>query len=109
MKVKSGGIPCFLPDAFLSLLGAFQLVQRAESLDKQSLYPESLGTQIASPCFLASAMRCIQLMWQQRRLMEKGHQPAEFRLDAYVLTGSSTVYCQKVNAQPTGHANIGAK
>ncbi len=114
-KVKSGKYRVvFSADAFLSLLGAFSNLFNAQSiLDKQSLStPESLGTQIASPLlsFCDDAMHPANIAaglfdgegtpTRRISLIEKG-----------VLSGflHSAGTAKRLNAQPTGHANIGAK
>jgi len=114
-KVKSGKYRVvFSADAFLSLLGAFSNLFNAQSiLDKQSLStPESLGTQIASPLlsFCDDAMHPANIAaglfdgegtpTRRISLIEKG-----------VLAGflHSAGTAKRLNAEPTGHANIGAK
>jgi PmbA protein len=114
-KVKTGKYRVvFSPEAFLSLLGAFSNLFNAQSiLDKQSLStPDSLGTAIASPLLSV----CDDAMHPDN--------VAEVRFDGEgtptrrvplitegVLSGflHSAGTAKRLNAQPTGHANIGAK
>jgi len=114
-KVKSGKYRVvFSPEAFLSLLGAFSNLFNAQSiLDKQSLStPESLGKQIASPLL---------------SVCDDALHPANVAAEAFdgegtptrrvslitdgVLTGflHSAGTAKRLNAQPTGNADIGAK
>lgn len=114
-KIASGKYPVvFSPEAFLSLMGAFSNLFNAQSiLDKQSLStPESLGTAIASPllCLADDALHPENIGAETfdgegtptRRLM---------LLDQGVLSNfmHSAGTARRMNAQPTGHANIGAK
>lgn len=114
-KVKSGKYRVvFSPEAFLSLLGAFSNLYNAQSiLDKQSLStPDSLGTQIASPLL---------------SVYDDALHPENVAAEAFdgegtptrrvpIITNgvlSSFIHsagtAKRMNAQPTGHANIGAK
>jgi PmbA protein len=114
-KIKSGKYRVvFSPDAFLSLLGAFSNLFNAQSiLDKQSLStPDDLGKQIASPLLSvyddalhpanigAEAFDGEGTPTRQVTLIENG-----------VLTGflHSAGTAKRMNAKPTGNANIGAK
>lgn len=114
-KVKSGKYRVvFSPDAFLSLLGAFSNLFNAQSiLDKQSLStPESLGTQIASPLlsFCDDALHPANIA---ANLFDGEGTPTRrvSLIENGVLTGflHSAGTAKRLNAQPTGHANIGAK
>lgn len=104
----------FSPEAFLSLLGAFSNLFNAQSiLDRQSLStPESLGTQIASPLLSVC----------DDALHPKNPAPITFdgegtptRRIPLITNGvlSSFIHsagtAKRMNAQPTGHASIGAK
>jgi PmbA protein len=114
-KVKTGKYRVvFSPDAFLSLMGAFSNMFNAQSiLDKQSLStPESLGSQIASP------LLC---------LYDDAQHPENVGAEAFDGEGTPTRRiplitngvlssflhsagtAKRMNAQPTGHANMGAK
>ncbi|ACK69792.1 peptidase U62 modulator of DNA gyrase [Gloeothece citriformis PCC 7424] len=113
--IKSGQYQVvFSPRAFLSLLGAFSNLYNAQNiLDKQSLStPDSLGKQIASSGLSVyddalhpgnvSAETFDGEGTPTRRvpIIEKG-----------ILTGflHSTGTAKRMNAQPTGNANLGAK
>jgi len=114
-KVKSGKYTVvFSPDAFLSLLGAFSNLFNAQNiLDKQSLStPDSLGTQIASPllCVWDDALHPANVAAETF----DGEGTPTRRISLIrdgVLTGflHSAGTAKRLNAQPTGHANIGAK
>ena len=114
-KIQSGKyLVAFSPEAFLSLLGAFSNLYNAQSiLDNQSLStPESLGTQIASPLL---------------SVCDDPHHPGNIGAEMFdgegtptrkvslitegVLGGflHSTGTAKRMNAQPTGNANMGAK
>lgn len=114
-KIKSGKYPVVLSaDAFLSLMGAFSNLFNAQNiLDKQSLStPDSLGTAIASPLLSLydDALHPDNIGGETfdgegtptRRLplIENG-----------VLTNflHSAGTAKRLDAQPTGHANMGAK
>jgi PmbA protein len=114
-KIPSGKYRVvFSPEAFLSLLGAFSNLFNAQSiLDKQSLStPESLGTAIASPLLSvyddalhpenAGTTTFDDEGTPTRRigLIEKG-------VLANFLHSAGTA--KRMNAQPTGHANMGSK
>lgn len=114
-KVKSGKYTVvFSPEAFLSLLGAFSNLFNAQSiLDKQSLStPESLGTQIASPLLSV----CDDALHKDNVASElfDGEGTPTRRVELIsngVLTGflHSAGTAKRLNQQPTGNANIGAK
>lgn len=104
----------FSPEAFLSLLGAFSNLYNAQSiLDKQSLStPESLGTTIASPllCVADDALHAENVglttfdgegtPTRRIELIENGV------LKTFLHSAGTA---KRMNAQPTGHANMGAK
>jgi PmbA protein len=104
----------FSPEAFLSLLGAFSNLYNAQSiLDHQSLStPDSLGTQIASPLLSvhddmlhpdhigASLFDDEGTPTRAIPLIEKG-------VLTHFLHSAGTA--KRMNAQPTGHANMGSK
>lgn len=114
-KVKTGKYTVvFSPEAFLSLLGAFSNLFNAQSiLDKQSLStPDSLGTQIASPLLSV----CDDALHPDNVAPERfdGEGTPTRRVELIkegVLTQflHSAGTAKRMNAQPTGHANIGAK
>ena len=114
-KVKTGKYRVvFSPEAILSLIGAFSNLFNAQNiLDKQSLStPESLGTAIASP------LLC---------LCDDALHPENIGADTFDGEGTPTRRiplitngmlsnflhsagtAKRMNAQPTGHANMGAK
>jgi PmbA protein len=114
-KVTSGKYTIvFSPDAFLSLLGAFSNLFNAQSiLDNQSLStPESLGTQIASPLLSVAddALHPKNIGIETfdgegtptRRidLISKG------KLASFIHSAGTA---KRMNAKPTGHANMGSK
>lgn len=114
-KIASGKYPVvFSPDAFLSLLGAFSNLFNAQSiLDKQSLStPESLGQAIASP-LLSLADDALHPDNIGGETFDGEGTPTRrvTLLDQGVLTNflHSAGTAKRLNAQPTGHANIGAK
>jgi PmbA protein len=114
-KVASGKyLVVFSPEAFLSLLGAFSNLFNAQNiLDNQSLStPESLGTQIASP-LLSVADDALHpdnigietfdgegTPTRRINLIDKGV------LSAFIHSAGTA---KRMNAQPTGHANMGSK
>ncbi|PSM49730.1 peptidase C69 [Chroococcidiopsis sp. CCALA 051] len=114
-KVKSGKYRVvFSPEAFLSLLGAFSNLYNAQSiLDKQSLStPESIGKQIASPLLSV----CDDALHPENIAGETfdGEGTPTRRISIIsdgVLTNflHSAGTAKRLDAKPTGHANIGAK
>lgn len=114
-KVKTGKYRVvFSPEAFLSLLGAFSNLFNAQSiLDKQSLStPESLGTKIASPllCVADDALHRDNI--GSETFDGEGTPTRRIELiNNGVLSGflHSSGTAKRLNQQPTGHANIGAK
>jgi PmbA protein len=114
-KVASGKYTIvFSPDAFLSLLGAFSNLFNAQSiLDNQSLSTtDSLGTQIASPLLSvaddALHPRNIGIETfdgegtptRRIELINKGV------LSSFIHSAGTA---KRMNAKPTGHANMGSK
>jgi PmbA protein len=114
-KITSGKYKVvFSAEAFLSLLGAFSNLFNAQNiLDKQSLStPESLGTTIASPLLSVydDALHPANLgadtfdgegtPTRKISLIEKGV------LSNFIHSAGTA---KRMNAKPTGHANIGAK
>jgi PmbA protein len=104
----------FSPEAFLSLLGAFSNLFNAQSiLDKQSLStPESLGTQIASP--LLSVCDDMLHPGNIGQSLFDGEGTPTRRISLIengILTNflHSAGTAKRMNAQPTGHANMGSK
>lgn len=114
-KIKSGKYRVvFSPEAFLSLLGAFSNLYNAQSiLDKQSLStPESLGTQIASPLLSV----CDDALHPDNVGAEtfdgEGTPTRRVPLITNGVLSSflhSAGTAKRMNAHPTGNANIGAK
>jgi PmbA protein len=114
-KIKSGKYRVvFSAEAFLSLLGAFSNLFNAQNiLDNQSLStPESLGTQIASPLLSV----CDDALHPDNVAAEsfdgEGTPTRRVELIANgVLTNflHSAGTAKRLNAQPTGHGNMGAK
>ena len=104
----------FSPDAFLSLLGAFSNLYNAQNiLDKQSLStPESLGTEISSPLLSV----CDDALHPDNVGAETfDGEGTPTRRVPIITNGVLTNFlhsagtAKRMNAQPTGHANIGAK
>lgn len=114
-KIKSGKYRVVLSaDAFLSLIRAFSNLFNAQNiLDKQSLStPDSLGTVIASP--LLSVFDDALHPENVAAETFDGEGTPTRRVPIItegVLTNflHSTGTAKRLNAQPTGHANIGAK
>jgi PmbA protein len=114
-KVESGKyLVVFSPEAFLDLLGAFSNLYNAQNiLDNQSLStPESLGEAIASPLLSvyddalhtanigATAFDGEGTPTRRISLIENGTL-------SHFLHSAGTA--KRMNAAPTGHANIGSK
>lgn len=114
-KVKSGKYRVVLsPEAFLSLLGAFSNLFNAQNiLDKQSLStPESLGTQVASPLLSVCDDALHPDNVTSTTFDGEGTPTRRISLITEgVLTGflHSSGTAKRLNQEPTGHANIGAK
>jgi PmbA protein len=114
-KVKTGKYRVVLsPDAFLSLLGAFSNLFNAQNiLDKQSLStPESLGTQVASPLLSVCDDALHPDNVTSTTFDGEGTPTRRISLITEgVLTGflHSSGTAKRLNQEPTGHANIGAK
>lgn len=114
-KVKSGKYRVvFSPEAFLSLLGAFSNLFNAQNiLDKQSLStPDSLGTEIASPllCVADDARHPDNVA---STLFDGEGTPT--RRVELISNGVLSQFlhsvgtAKRMNQNPTGHGNIGAK
>ncbi|WP_081980721.1 TldD/PmbA family protein [Neosynechococcus sphagnicola] len=114
-KIASGNYRVvFSPEAFLSLLGAFSNLFNAQSiLDKQSLStPQSLGTQIASPLLSVCDDALHRSNVGAETFDGEGTPTRRISLiDQGILTGflHSAGTAKRMQAQPTGHANMGAK
>lgn len=114
-KIKTGKYRVvFSAEAFLSLLGAFSNIFNAQNiLDKQSLStPESLGTEIASPLLSVCDDALHPANVGAETFDGEGTPTRRISLiDKGVLAGflHSAGTAKRLNAQPTGHANIGAK
>jgi PmbA protein len=114
-KIKTGKYRVvFSAEAFLSLLGAFSNIFNAQSiLDKQSLStPDSLGTQIASPllCVCDDALHPENI--GAETFDGEGTPTRRIELIKNGVLNSflhSAGTAKRMNAQPTGHANTGAK
>ncbi|USR92982.1 TldD/PmbA family protein [Phormidium yuhuli AB48] len=114
-KVKTGKYRVvFSPEAFLSLINAFSNLYNAQSiLDKRSLStPDSLGTQVASP--LLSVFNDALHADNPTSSYFDGEGTPTRRvplIEGGVLTGflHSAGTAKRMNTQPTGHANMGAK
>ncbi|MEL4896744.1 TldD/PmbA family protein [Crocosphaera sp. Alani8] len=104
----------FSPKAFLSLIGAFSNLFNAQNiLDKQSLSDlESLGKELASPllCLCDNALHPENIGAETFDGEGTPTRAVELIKDG-VLTGllHSSGTAKRMNAQPTGNANIGAK
>lgn len=114
-QIKSGQYRVVLsPKAFLSLLGAFSNLYNAQNiLDKQSLStPESLGQEIASPylCVDDDALNPENVSAETFDGEGTPTRRVSIITDG-VLSGflHSAGTAKRMNAQPTGHANLGAK
>ncbi|MBW4498151.1 MAG: TldD/PmbA family protein [Scytonema hyalinum WJT4-NPBG1] len=114
-KIKSGKYRVvFSPDAFLSLLGAFSNLFNAQSiLDKQSLStPDDLGKQIASPLLSVYDDALHSANIGAETFDGEGTPTRKVSLiENGILTGflHSAGTAKRMNAKPTGNANIGAK
>jgi PmbA protein len=114
-KVPTGKyLVVFSPEAFLDLMGAFSNLFNAQSiLDKQSLStPESLGTEIASPLLCLSDDALHPGNISAETFDGEGTPTRKVSLiENGVLSGflHSSGTAKRMNAQPTGHANMGAK
>jgi PmbA protein len=104
----------FSPEAFLSLLGAFSNLFNAQNiLDNQSLStPESLGQTIAIPMLSVYDDALHPKNISQTRFDGEGTPTRRIGLiEQGVLTGflQSAGTAKRMQTQPTGHANMGAK
>lgn len=114
-KVKTGKYRVvFSPEAFLSLIGAFSNMFNAQSiLDKQSLSTEeSLGSTIASPllCLEDNALHPENI--GAEAFDGEGTPTRSISLIKNGVLSSflhSAGTAKRMNVQPTGHANMGAK
>jgi PmbA protein len=104
----------FSPSAFLSLLSAFSNLFNAQSiLDKQSLStPESLGKSIASPllCVCDDALHPDNI--SAETFDGEGTPTRRIELISNGVLSNflhSSITAKRMQAEPTGHANIGAK
>ena len=114
-KIPSGKYRVvFSPEAFLSLLGAFSNLFNAQNiLDHQSLStPESLGTAIASPLLSL----CDDALHPDNIGAETfDGEGTPTRRISLIENGILTQFlhsagtAKRMNTQPTGHANMGAK
>ncbi len=104
----------FSPNAFLSLISAFSNLFNAQNiLDKQSLSnPDSLGKELASPLLSLSddALHADNIGAEKFDGEGTPTRRVELIKDG-VLSGllHSSGTAKRMNAQPTGNANIGAK
>ncbi len=114
-KIKSGKYRVvFSPDAFLSLLGAFSNLFNAQSiLDKQSLStPDDIGKQVASPLLSVCDDALHPANIGAEAFDGEGTPTRKISLiENGVITGflHSAGTAKRMNAKPTGNANIGAK
>jgi PmbA protein len=114
-KVASGKYTIvFSPDAFLSLLGAFSNLFNAQSiLDNQSLSTtESIGTQIASPLLSVADDALHPSNIGIETFDGEGTPTRRIDLiDKGILASfiHSAGTAKRMNAKPTGHANMGSK
>ncbi len=114
-KVKSGKYTVvFSPEAFLSLLGAFSNLFNAQSiLDKQSLStPDDIGKEIASPLLSVCDDALHPANVGAETFDGEGTPTRKISLiENGVLTSflHSAGTAKRMNAKPTGNANIGAK
>ncbi len=114
-KIKSGKYRVvFSPEAFLSLLGAFSNLFNAQSiLDNQSLStPDSLGSQIATPLLSVCDDALHPDNVAPTTFDGEGTPTRRVPLITKgILSGflHSAGTAKRLHAQPTGHANTGAK
>jgi PmbA protein len=104
----------FSPEAFLSLLGAFSNLYNAQSiLDQRSLSTvDSLGTELASPLLSVRDDVLHEGNISKTAFDDEGTPTRPITLiENGVLKNflHSAGTAKRMNAQPTGHANIGAK
>jgi PmbA protein len=114
-KIKTGKyLVAFSPEAFLSLFGSFSNLFNAQSiLDRQSLStPDSIGTQIASPLLSVCDDDMHPDNIAPTRFDGEGTPTRRVPLITEGVLSSflhSSGTAKRLSAQPTGHANIGAK
>lgn len=102
------------PEAFLSLLGAFSNIFNAQSiLDKRSLSTEdSLGMELASPLLSVSDDVLHEGNIGKTAFDDEGTPTCQLPLIENGILKNflhSAGTAKRMNAEPTGHANIGAK
>ncbi len=113
--LKSGQyLVVFSPKAFLSLLSAFSNIFNGQNiLDKQSLStPESLGKQIAAPCLCVDDDALHPENVAAETFDGEGTPTRRVSIiDNGILSNflHSSITAKRLNAQLTGHGNIGAK
>lgn len=114
-SVKTGKYKVvFAPRAFLSLFGRFANLFNAQNiLDRQSLStPESLGTQIAATCLNVDDDALHPDNLSAETFDGEGTPTRKISLISQgILTNflHSSITARRMNAEPTGHGNIGAK
>jgi PmbA protein len=114
-KIPTGKyLVVFSPEAFLSLFGSFSNLYNAQSiLDNRSLSTvESLGTQIASPLLSVYDDALHPDNISMSSFDGEGTPTRRVPLiQGGILTGflHSAGTAKRMNAQPTGHADLGAK
>ena len=114
-KIASGKYTIvFSPDAFLSLMSVFSNLFNAQNiLDNQSLSTvESLGTQIASPLLSVADDALHPSNIGIETFDGEGTPTRRVNLiDKGILSSfiHSSGTAKRMNAQPTGHANMGSK
>ncbi len=114
-KIQTGKYTVvFSPKAFLSLLGAFSNLFNAQSiLDNQSLStPDDLGTQLASPQLSVCDDMLHPSHIGQSLFDDEGTPTRRITLIEKGILKSflhSSGTAKRMNAQPTGHANMGSK
>jgi PmbA protein len=114
-KIPTGKyLVVFSPEAFLSLFGSFSDLYNAQSiLDNRSLSTvESLGTQIASPLLSVYDDALHPDNISMSSFDGEGTPTRRVPLiQGGILTGflHSAGTAKRMNAQPTGHADLGAK
>ncbi len=114
-KIESGKYPVvFSAEAFLSLLSAFSNMYNAQSvLDNRSLSnKDSIGTQVSSPLLTVSDNELHPENVSAETFDGEGTPTRELPLiEKGILKNflHSAGTAKRMNAEPTGHASIGAK
>ena len=114
-KIPTGKYTVVLSaEAFLSLFGAFSNIFNAQSiLDNRSLStPESLGTVIASPLLSVADDELHEGNFSPSHFDGEGTPTRRLPLITEGVLSNfmhSSGTAKRMNAQPTGHANLGAK